>query len=295
MAHLQVRPTPPSKCRLPAHPGPSPLSPCLSPPPPRGRDGPPSGGTTPTGSTPGKARQAPAPAVAGMGSPGGVGSPGGAARGSAEDEAAAGTLLTDLGPISAATLNGSVYAAATFALAIGAPQVRLPHASLSLSLSLPHAPPSLSLCIYSMSTPYLTLFLFPASEVLLTYVTPILSCLFVPKPHPCPLHVPPLLCPSFTVSNPAPLSYLLPASSRYLCPLSNAISNPFLDRVRPLQVQARAVHALCGVFTGCPRLMLMAQSSGLLGRLLRGGGAGGGAGRAGNVMSEVRWPWPCRT
>ena len=47
-----------------------------------------------------------------------------------------------------------------------------------------------------------------------------------------------------------------------------------------VQVQARAAQALCGVFTGCPRLMLLAQRSGLLARLLRGALAGLGAGAA---------------
>jgi hypothetical protein len=87
-------------------------------------DGPASGPTTP-GSTPGgKKRKRPSAAadvgMGGAGSPGGVAGP---PRSTAEDEAAAETLLTDLPPISAATLHGCGYAAATFALAIGNPQV----------------------------------------------------------------------------------------------------------------------------------------------------------------------------
>ena len=39
-------------------------------------------------------------------------------------------------------------------------------------------------------------------------------------------------------------------------------------------MQARAVQALCGVFVGCPRLMLITQNSGLLGRILDGEGEG---------------------
>ena len=59
-------------------------------------------------------------------------------------------------------------------------------------------------------------------------------------------------------------------------------------------MQARAAQALCGVFTGCPRLMLLAQRSGLLARLLRGALAGVGTGTAeaaGAAFSEVP-PFP---